>query len=417
MESHIILLQVAVILVVARLFGEIVVRIGSPRVIGELMAGIVLGPSLIGWIEPTDPIKLLAEIGIILLLFEIGLESDLGQLLRSGRRSLVLALGGFIAPLLLGFGVSYYTFGLPLLVSLFVGGTLTATSIGVTVRILSDLGRQSSREGTIVLGAAVLDDIFGVVLLALLYEFSHSGTISTINAGRVILFVGLFFLLAPMVAKLVSYLIHHCHKLSEASGMVPIALVALVLSFAAFAHMIGVPELLGGFAAGIALSRRFFLPLGLTLKLDPDFHQLIHQQMKPIIQLFTPIFFVTVGLSLDLSAIDWGSPFFWVFSITLTAVAIVGKIIGGLMVNESRFIRIVSGMAMVPRGEVGLIFAELGRISGVFDNEIYAAMIIVVAYTTLFSPFWIKWFYRVNGRRIGDAQGYDRSEQGRGGPS
>ena len=210
-------------------------------------------------------------------------------------------------------------------------------------------------------------------------------------------------MLAPIAAKLLSGAIHHFHQLSEAPGVIPITLVALVLSFAALAHLIGAPELLGGFVAGIALSRRFFLPLGITLRIDPEFNQKVHAEMKPIIQLFTPIFFVMVGLSLDLSAIDWSSSFFWVFSLVLAVVAIAGKLIAGLMVRENPYARVALGMAMVPRGEVGLIFAELGRISGIFNNEVYAAVVIVIAYTTLLSPFWIKLYYRFYGHRFATA--------------
>ncbi len=404
MATHVLLLQIAGILVVARLFADIASAFNTPRVIGELCAGVLLGPSLLGWIEPSDPIKLLAEIGIILLLFEIGLETDLGRMIRSGPRAMVLALAGFVAPFVLGTWLCYSVFGLPLLVSLFVGGTLTATSIGVTVRVLADLGRQNGVEGQIVLGAAVVDDVLGVILLAVLYEFSVEGTVSLVNAGWIVMYVSIFFFLAPIAAKLLSYAIQHFHQLTDTPGFIPTALVSLVLTFSALAHFVGAPELLGGFAAGIALSRRFFLPFGLTFRVSPGFNRKIHERMKPIIQLFTPIFFVMVGLSLDLSAVDWSSPFIWVFSIAVTVVAIAGKLIGGLLVPENRFTRVAVGMAMVPRGEVGLIFAELGRVSGVFDHEVYAGMIIVVAYTTLLSPFWIKLFYRHYGDKIGAAR-------------
>jgi len=400
METHVLLLQIAAILVTARVFAEIAARLNSPRVIGELCAGIVLGPSLLGWITPNEPIKLLAEIGIILLLFEVGLETDLGRLVQAGQRALVLAIVGFVVPFLLGFGICYYTFEQPMLVSLFIGGTLTATSIGVTVRILTDLGRQTSREGQIVLGAAVVDDVLGVILLAILYDFSVNGTVGLTNATTITVYVSIFFVLAPIAAKLLSVAIHHFHQISQSPGIIPITLVALVLSFAALAHMIGAPELLGGFVAGIALSRRFFLPLGLTLRIDPEFNQKVHGQMKPIIQLFTPIFFVMVGLSMDLSAIDWSSVFFWVFSLVLAFVAITGKLFAGLLVRENHYARVALGMAMVPRGEVGLIFAELGRVSGIFNNEVYAALVIVIAYTTLLSPFWIKLYYRLYGRHF-----------------
>jgi Kef-type K+ transport system membrane component KefB len=404
METHILLLQIAAILVVARAFSEIAARLGAPRVIGELCAGIILGPSLLGLIEPNDLIQLLAEIGIILLLFEVGLHSDLGHLIDSGKRSLILALGGFVFPFVLGYGLARYAFDLSLIVSLFVGGTLTATSIGVTVRILSDLGRQSSPEGEVVLGAAVVDDLLGVLLLAVLYEFSLTNTISIGSAGRIMGFMIVFFATAPILAKLLSVAIYRFQASSDSPGVVPIALVALVLSFAALAHAVGAPELLGGFAAGIALSRRFFLPLGLTLRVDPEFHDDISNQMRPIIQLFTPIFFVMVGLSLDLSAVDWSSAFVWTFSLSLTAVAIVGKIAGGLIVPGNPYTRIAIGMSMVPRGEIGLIFAELGRVAGIFDDNVFAGIVIVIAYTTLFSPFWIRAYYRVFGDRFADYQ-------------
>jgi Na+:H+ antiporter len=400
MQIHITLIQIAAILVAARIFAEVASHFRVPRVIGELFAGIILGPSMFAFITPSDPIKLLAEIGIILFLFNVGLGIDMEKLTKAGSRALVLAIIGFVLPFLLGFGLCFYTFGLSVLVSMFVGGTLTATSIGVTVRILEDLNRLSSSEGQIVLGAALIDDLLGILLLAILYEFSVTGKVSLENAGKIALFVGGFFLIAPVVAKIISPAIEHLHKTSPEPGVIPVAIVSLVLSFAALAHIIGAPELLGGFAAGIALSRRFFLPLGLTLKVDPEFSKQIRHQMAPIIQLFTPIFFVMVGLSLDLSAVDWSSIFIWIFSLSLAAVAITSKLIAGLFVPENHYRRVAIGMSMVPRGEIGLIFAELGRVSGIFDNEIYAAIVIVIAYTTLFSPFWIKSYYRVYGHRF-----------------
>ena len=177
-------------------------------------------------------------------------------------------------------------------------------------------------------------------------------------------------------------------------------IVSLVLFFAWLAHAVGAPELLGGFAAGLALSRRFFLPLGVALHADPAFAERIGDQMKPIIRLFTPIFFVTVGLSLNLREIDWGSSYIWVFSLTLFVLAVAGKFAGALMIKESWLSRVSIGIAMVPRGEVGIIFAELGRESGVFSNEVYAGMIIVIALTTLLSPFLMKGFYGRYGDRL-----------------
>lgn len=402
MEVHTFFLYLLIILLTARIFAEIAERFHAPRVMGELLAGVVLGPSLLGWIEPVGVIKLLAEIGIILLLFEVGLGTDVKRLVRTGLTSFLVAVAGFVVPFILGFGLGYWGFGLPLLVSLFIGGTLTATSIGITVRVLMDLKRHQAREGQIILGAAVLDDVLGVVLLALLYEFSIGGGINIVNASKVLAFLATFFVLAPIGAKLMAQLIKHFENVTTISGLIPTSVVSLVLFFAWLAHAVGAPELLGGFAAGLALSRRFFLPFGVALHNDPAFAERIETQMNPIIFLFTPIFFVMVGLSLNLQEVNWSSPFIWVFSLSLFVVAIAGKLVGSLILRESWPVRVIIGMAMIPRGEVGLIFAELGRVSGIFNNEIYAGMVIVIALTTVFPPFVIKWLYNVYGHQLAD---------------
>ena len=393
MEVHTVLLHLLIILLCARIFSELAVRLQIPSVIGELFAGVVLGPSLLGWVSPSDAIKLLAEIGIILLLFEVGLDTDLRRLMRTGFKSFLVAIVGFIAPLILGFAVAYWGFELSMLVSLFIGGTLTATSIGITVRVLTDLKRQHSEEGQIVLGAAVVDDILGVILLAMLYEFSVAGEVSVMNGGKVLTFIVAFFFIAPVAAKLLSVAISRLHEQSEIPGLIPTMIVSLVLFFAWLAHAIGAPELLGGFAAGLALSRRFFLPFGIALRSNKKFARSIEQEMKPIIHLFTPIFFVMVGLSLALHEIDWTSPFIWLFSLSMFLAAVIGKLLGAFVLNVPIQMKWIIGTAMIPRGEVGLIFAELGRISGAFNNEIYAGMIIVIALTTLLPPFVMKWYY------------------------
>jgi Kef-type K+ transport system membrane component KefB len=394
MDASNFLLNLMLILLAARVMAELATRLKSPSVIGELLAGVVLGPSLFGWLTPDETIRLLAEIGIILLLFEVGLETDVRGLARTGGQSLVVALAGFVLPFLFGFAIARWAIGLDLLPSLFVGGTLTATSIGITVRVLADLRRQGSTEGQVVLGAAVLDDVMGVVLLALLYEFSIGGGISLVNAGKVLAFVLLFFVLAAPAAKIISVVIKRFDAVSEVPGLVPTSIVALVLFFAWLAHAVGAPELLGGFAAGLALSRRFFLPLGAALEADPVFAHRVEKEMKPIVHLFTPIFFVMVGLSLNLREIDWGSGFIWFFSGSLLVAAVLGKLAGALLIREPWPVRWIVGTAMIPRGEVGLIFAELGRASGILDSQSHAGLVIVIALTTLLPPFAMKWLYR-----------------------
>jgi len=408
MEIHTFFLFLLVILLTARVFAELASRLQTPPVIGEILAGVLLGPSLLGWIEPVEVIRLLAEIGIILLLFEVGLDTDVRRLARSGFKAIVVALPGFFLPLLSGFALAFWIFELPLLTSLFVGGTMTATSIGITVRVLADLNRQHSSEGEIVLGAAVLDDIMGVVLLALLYEYSIGGGVNFVNTSKVLVFIASFFIFAPIAARLISLIIKRFDAVSEIPGLITTTMVSLVLFFAWLAHAVGAPELVGGFAAGLAVSRRFFLPLGLALRADPQFAQRIEIEMKPVIRLFTPIFFVMVGLSLNLREIDWSSGFIWLLSLSLFVVAVGGKLVGAFMVREPWRVRWMIGTAMIPRGEVGLIFAELGRVSGILTNEIYAGMIIVITLTTFLPPFIMKWFYR----RYGDSMpGYSGPAQ------
>ena len=393
MQTHEFILTLLIILLTARIFAELATRLKTPSVIGELFAGVLLGPSVMGWIEPGEAIKLMAEIGIILLLFEVGVGTDVKRLVKVGKKSFIVAVCGFVLPLLFGFSLSYWILDLSLLVALFIGGTLTATSIGITIRVLTDLRRQHSEEGQIVLGAAVIDDVLGVVLLAMLYEFSIGGGVNLVNASKVLVFVGSFFVLAPLAAKLMSVVIRKFDARSELPGLIPTTIVSLVLFFAWLAHLIGAPELLGGFAAGLALSRRFFMPFGILISPDEDFAQRIKSQMQPIVHLFTPIFFVVVGLSMNLREIDWGSSYIWLFSLGLLVIAVTGKLLGALIIKESIYTRWVIGVAMVPRGEVGLIFAEIGRESNIFNNEIYAAMVIVIALTTILPPLILKWIY------------------------
>ncbi len=402
MDTSTAILHVATILIAARIMGEVAARLGIPSVIGEIVAGVILGPSMIGLIEAEGLIWVLAEIGIILLLFEVGLETDIGELASAGTKSIIVAIAGFLLPFASCFTISYYGFELDFLVSLLIAGTMTATSIGITMRTLTDLDRDQSHEGHIILGAAVLDDIMGVLLLAILFNFITSGSVDLIGTSKILLFMAVFFMVAPAMAKTISYVINRWESVSETPGMVPTTIVSLVLFMAWLSHAIGIPQLLGGFATGLALSRRFFLPFGVALKADPEFSSRVHNQMKPVIQLCTPVFFVTVGLSLDLSSLDLSSVFFWIFSVTLAGVAILSKVLAGLLIREKLARRIIIGMSMVPRGEVGLVFAEIGRHTGLFNNEIYATVVIVIAYTTLLTPFWLRLFYKHYGHLVED---------------
>lgn len=392
MEAHLFLIELVLILFSARVIGEIAAYFKAPSVIGELIAGILIGPSVFGLIELSPPIHLLAQIGIILLLFEVGIETDIGRLTSSGMKAFVVAIGGVVLPFILGFCVSYFLFNFSLLASLFIGSTLTATSIGITLRVLRDLKKQSSREAQIIIGAAVLDDIIGIILLAMLYEFSQSGTVDLWNAGRVLAFIILFFLISPIAAKFVSLTIKKWDEKSDIPGLLPTTIVSLILLFAWIAYQLGAPELLGGFAAGLALSRQFFFPFATFLNETPEFSRRVEEQMKPIVHLFTPIFFVSIGLSLNLKAIEWSSLSIWVITGLLFISAIIGKLASGFLLKKETFsTKLIVGTAMIPRGEVGLIFANIGLTAGVFNDYIYAPIILVIALTTLVAPFALRY--------------------------
>lgn len=391
METHTFLLQLVVILLAARFMGEIASWLKIPSVMGELAAGIVIGPSLLNFIKITPPIHLLAQIGIILLLFEVGIETDLTRLKSAGMKSITVAVGGVVMPFLFGFLVCHYLFSLSILISSFIGCTLTATSIGITLRVLRDLQKQNSNEAQIIIGAAVLDDIIGIILLSMLYEFSTAGQINLWNTGKIIFFIALFFMLAPIAAKMVSQVIKKWNEKSKIPGLLPTTIISLILFFSWLAHLLGAPELLGGFAAGLAISRQFFFPFAALMHQSHEFSHKVEEEMRPLVHLFTPIFFVTIGLSLDLKTMHWNSPFIWLLGAALIFVAILGKLLSGFLLRKvKRISQWIVGVAMIPRGEVGLIFANVGLNVGVLKSEIYTTLILVIAVTTLLAPFSLR---------------------------
>lgn len=387
MEVSEFFLKLLIILLSAKLFSEFFNRIGLPSVIGEVVAGLIVGPSVLGIISPDATLHLIAELGILLLLFEVGMETDVGQLVKEGVRSTLVAVTGVVVPGALGYWVSRYGFGMAEIPSMFAGGTIVATSIGITVRMLRDIDRHNTRMARIVLGAAVLDDVIGVVVLAVLYDFAVKGTVSVAATFRMLGLISLFLTLAPVLAKLLVPAMARLASSSKTKGMIPTLILALILALAVIAHKVGAPEILGAFVAGIALARKFFLPVGDNSEhYSHQFAAQIQQCMTPIIDLFVPVFFVMVGVSINLSAIAMGSGEFFGFAGTMTLVAVLSKLISGVWAPGDLREKLSTGIAMVPRGEVGLIFAEVGRRSMIFDDAAYAALVFVVALTTIIAP-------------------------------
>ncbi|WP_331775461.1 cation:proton antiporter [Sulfurospirillum sp. 1612] len=395
MEAHNFFLTLFLILIVARIFGELFARLGVPSVLGELFAGIFLGSSILGIVQPNEILKILAEIGIILLLFEVGIETDFTRLKHAGMRSLIVAVLGVILPFCFGILTAFYLFGLSFDIALFIGGTLTATSIGITLRVLRDIHMEKTNIAQIVIGAAVIDDIIGIILLVFIYDFSISRQADfshTISVAGMIL---MFLILAPIFAKALSFLIHKFHGKELVPGYIPTIIISLILLLSYLSHLVGAPAILGSFAAGIALSRRFFLPFGSFLGANELLLEDVKKNMKPIIQIFTPIFFVMVGLSVNLRVIDFTSTSFWIMGLSFISIAFISKFLGAFfIIQKCAKNNALIGISMIPRGEVGLIFAEMGRVSGILPNEIYAMLIFVIIITTIVPPFLLKIYFK-----------------------
>ncbi len=395
MDVHNFFLILFLILVTARILGELFARLGIPAVLGELSAGILLGVSGFGLIEVNDVLKVLAEIGILLLLFEIGLDTDIHRLKNAGGKAIIVAVFGAAFPFTASSLISYYVFDLTLVVSLFIGGTLTATSIGITMRVLKDLQKEHTSVAQIVIGAAVIDDILGVIILVFIYDYAITQKLSITNTLNTTVFILLFLFIAPIFANFISSYMKKLDEHKKVPGFIPTIIISLISFFAYLSHLFGAPEILGSFAAGIALSRRFILPFGMGLRNDDVFLEKVKNSIRPIAQMFTPIFFVMVGLSINLRMIDFTSTKFWSLTLTFLLIAVIGKYVGVLLLRKTSVLKkALIGISMIPRGEVGLIFAEVGRVNGILDNNIYAVLIFVIIVTTITPPFLLKWLFK-----------------------
>jgi Kef-type K+ transport system membrane component KefB len=366
------LLTLIIVIVAAKIAGFIAERLKQPAVLGELLIGIVLGPSLLGWVHIDDVILIfLAEVGVILLLFDVGLKSSIDELVHAGKTSAIVAIIGVVAPLGMGYAFSNMVLGLDPIASFFVGATLTATSVGVTMRVLNDIGKVKSEEGKVILGAAVIDDIIGLILLSIIVDIVASGGLSLMNIGK-ISFISIAFLalsivigikLTPQFIKLIGYL--------KVKRTFIIGAFVFAIAMAYLAAGIGLATIVGAFAAGLVLE-----------KTQEKLH--FQKRVKPVADLFVPIFFVMAGAVVDLSSI--ASVEIIISGLVLTVIAIIGKLISGAGCIGSPAKGLPVGVGMVPRGEVGLIFAAFGLTNKLIDSSLYSILIIVIILTTLITP-------------------------------
>jgi Kef-type K+ transport system membrane component KefB len=399
-----VLLSIALMLLVAKLGGELFVKAGQPAVLGELVGGILLGSlSLFGvaWVErlrADEVVAALAEIGVIILLFEVGLESNLGEMKAVGWSSLLVATLGVVAPFFLGWGVAaYFLPAEPTLGHVFIGATLCATSVGITARVLRDTGRLQTREASIILGAAVVDDVMGLLILAVvagaIRAAGEGGALALADVGWIALKSIAFLVGAILVGQyVVPHLFRGAARMQSRGVLVSFA-VAFCFLLAWAAGIVGLAPIVGAFAAGLVLDEihfESFVARG---------EQRVSELLAPVSAILVPVFFVLMGLKVDLRA--FARVEILGFAAVLTFVAILGKQVCSLGVVGRGVNRLAVGLGMIPRGEVGLIFAGIGAtlwLPGaggarvpVIDAATFGAVVIMVLVTTLVTPPALKW--------------------------
>ncbi len=386
-------LVLGAMLVAGKFSGELFERLGQPAVLGELIAGILLGASALNIIptSPDDPltemVTILAEIGVVVLLFEIGLETDLKQMFRVGPGAAAVAAVGVILPMVGGFLFwmspfvkPEYNLVSPTTTAIFLGATLTATSVGITARVLNDLRVMHSVEARVIIGAAVVDDILGIMLLGVVSSLAAGEAVSVLGVGRsvalaigfLVVAVGAGLALAPRIFGLLDRM--------RVRGILLVSAFAFVLFIAALADMAGSAMIIGAFAAGIILSG--------TNQFDT-----IHNRIKPVADIFTPIFFMNIGARFDLGLFNpfgEGNLPILALGTVIFIIAIIGKIAAGWAAPWQKFNRPAVGVGMIPRGEVGLIFANIGLTAGVLTTQLFSAIIIMVMGTTFLAPPFLK---------------------------
>ena len=372
---HTVLLPIALMLASAKLAGEFFERIlKQPAVLAEILVGILLGQSVLRWVDGNDlTLTNMAEVGAVLLLFEIGLECNLDDLLRVGREALWTAVLGVILPFVFGFFAAR-ALGQPVPQSVFVGAALTATSVGITARVFSDINALHIREAKIVLGAAVADDVIGLIVLASVSGIATGEAIGIFSIAKVTL-IALTFLIGALVLGIwaTPWLLKAARAMRTRAAASSAAVVLCLLT-SVVSGLAGLAPIVGAFAAGLVLA-----------KTDDKIH--FEEKVRSIADLFVPIFFVIMGARMQLSALT--GPVLAVGAV-LMVVAVIGKVIAGLTVPAKGLDRWIVAVGMIPRGEVGLIFANIGLEKKILEEGLYGAIILVVIVTTFLTPPLLK---------------------------
>lgn len=394
-----VVLAVAVILLAAKLGGDLATRIGQPAVLGELLFGVILGNLSLFGLPGLDAIRdntfvdILARIGVLILLFEVGLESTVGQMLRVGLSASLVATLGVIAPFALGWAAGAWLLpGHSVYVHAFLGAALCATSVGITARVLQDLRRSQSAEARIILGAAVIDDVLGLIILAVvagvIAAANAGGQMSFLAIGGILLKATVFLVGALALGVLISPRLFSIASRLQTRGVLVAVGLSLCFVFSWAANRIGLAPIVGAFAAGLVLENLHYRDF-----VDRGEHGL-EELIRPISDFLVPIFFVLMGMRTDLKS--FAQPGVLGLAAALTVAAILGKQACSLGVLGKGIDRLSVGIGMIPRGEVGLIFANIGltlTIAGerIVDTSTFSAVVVMVIVTTMVTPPALKW--------------------------
>ena len=383
-----VLLDILVVLVAAKLAAEGSERLGIPAVVGEIVAGVVVGPSALHLVGADDVLKVLGELGVILLLLDVGLEMDLGELAAVGRAAMSVATIGVVVPFAAGWGAAL-GLGMAGKAAIFVGAALTATSVGITARVFGDLRALATIEARTVLGAAVADDVMGLVILTVVTRLVSEGSVS-INSviGIVLVAVGFLAIASLLGIRFAPWTFHHLNRLSRSNGTLIALSLAFTLAIAELADQAKLAPIVGAFVAGLALSRSSLAPR-------------IRRELTPVGHLLIPIFFVQIGLDAQIS--QFARLRVLGVAGVLLGVAVVGKLVSAAGLWRSPGDRLLVGLGMIPRGEVGLIFATLGLSQGIIGRDVYASLLLVVLASTLMTPSLLKWRVRQKERQLVDS--------------
>lgn len=369
------ILKLLIILASTKIAGDLTVRLGQPAVLGKLIIGIIIGPAVLGWITDGELIKEMAEIGVILLMFIAGLETDVGELKKNWQAAFTVAIGGILLPFIGGYSAGLF-YGIDANEALFFGLLLCATSVSISVQTLKDLGQLNTREGTTILGAAVVDDILVIIFLAFMLSLLGAG--ASVSLGAVISYKIIFFIVAILASRYaVPPLMNWLAPLRVTEAVISAALI-ICFGFAYLAHYFGVASIIGAFIAGIAVSQTKFK------------HEVEHR-LEPIAYgIFVPIFFVSIGINVSFHGIEAYTGFIILFTVVAILTKLFGCSLGARLAGFNRQSAFGIGSGMVSRGEVALIIATTGFENALFAKLYFTPFVIVIILTTLVTPPMLK---------------------------